>query len=473
VLACLPPVCPEWLGDRSFAEAHRVRFPYVAGEMAQGIATPRMVLEMARAGMLGFFGAAGLPLDRIEAGVREITAGLGGHDVSWGANLIHSPQAPDHEARTAELYVRLGVKRVSASAFMRLTPAVVHYAVAGLRTDPAGGVVRDHHVFAKVSRPETAEPFLSPPPAAVLAELVRRGAISEVQARLAAGLPVAEDVTVEADSGGHTDNRPLAVILPIIGALRDRLAAAHGYRRPVRVGAAGGIGTPAAAAAAFALGAAYVLTGSVNQSTIESGLSAAGKRLLAQAGVADVAMAPAGDMFELGARVQVLRRGTLFAMRAQQLYELYRTHESLEAIPADVTRKLERDVFRAPLDEVWRQTLAFWQAREPRDAERALREPRHRMALVFRWYLGGASRWARQGDADRQSDFQIWCGPAMGAFNAWVRGSFLEPLEGRTVVQVARNILEGAARVTRAHHWRCHGVAVPPAAFDFRPRPLP
>src|SRR5438132_1544560 len=36
-LACLPPASPEMLGDTSFAETHRVRFPYVAGEMAQGI----------------------------------------------------------------------------------------------------------------------------------------------------------------------------------------------------------------------------------------------------------------------------------------------------------------------------------------------------------------------------------------------------------------------------------------------------
>jgi hypothetical protein len=137
-----------------------------------------------------------------------------------------------------------------------------------------------------------------------------------------------------------------------------------------------------------------------------------------------------------------------------------------------VVHKLEREVFRAPVEEVWRETLAFWQAREPREAERALREPRHRMALVFRWYLGGGSRWARRGEADRQPDFQIWCGPAMGAFNAWVKGSFLEPLGGRTVTQIARNILAGAARIARVQQWRCHGVPVPAAAFDFRPRPL-
>ena len=86
-------------------------------------------------------------------------------------------------------------------------------------------------------------------------------------------MPVAEDITVEADRGGHTDNRPLVALLPAILALRDELAARHGYTRPIRVGAAGGLGTPAAVAAAFALGAAYVLTGSVNQAAVESGLS--------------------------------------------------------------------------------------------------------------------------------------------------------------------------------------------------------
>ena len=56
-------------------------------------------------------------------------------------------------------------------------------------------------------------------------------------------------------------------------ALRDEIAEQYGYAVLPRVGAAGGIGTPAAVAAAFSAGAAYVLTGSVNQSALESGLS--------------------------------------------------------------------------------------------------------------------------------------------------------------------------------------------------------
>ena len=124
------------------------------------------------------------------------------------------------------------------------------------------------------------------------------------------------------------------------------------------------------------------------------------------------------------------------------------------------------------VDDIWAETEAFFAARDPRQVERASADPKHRMALVFRWYLFNGAQWAREGHAERRADYQIWCGPAMGAFNEWVRGSFLEPVGARTVRQIALNLLEGAATVTRAGQLRAAGVAMPASAFDFRPRPL-
>jgi trans-AT polyketide synthase/acyltransferase/oxidoreductase domain-containing protein len=471
LLATLPGLWPEWLGDRSFGEVHGVRFPYAAGAMANGIASVDLVVACARAGLLSFFGAAGLSLERVEKSLDAIGTALGGRHV-FGSNLIHSPNEPALEEAVADLYIRRGVHRVDASAFMALTPAVVRYACTGLRLDPGGRIERTHHVFAKISRPEVARRFLSPAPPEMLQQLVEQGRLTRAEATLAAHVPLAEDVTVEADSGGHTDNRPLVALFPTIRALQDELSRTHGYTRPIRVGAAGGLGTPTGVAAAFALGAAYVLTGTVNQAAVESGLSADGKRMLAQAEVADVIMAPAADMFELGVKLQVLRRGTMFAVRAARLYELYLAHPSLEAIPADLRTRVEKDVFGTSLQAVWDDTRAFFERRDPSQVERAERDPKHKLALVCRWYLGKSSRWAIEGDAARRLDYQIWCGPAMGAFNAWVRGSFLEPAEARGVVPIALNLLEGAAVVTRAQQLRTYGVPVPPAAFDFRPRPL-
>ncbi len=472
LVGTLPGIYPERLGDRGFNEAHGVRFSYCTGAMANGIATTRMVIAVAEAGMLGFFGAAGLPRDRVSAAVDELTTVLGHRPLAWGVNIIHSPNEPALESAVADLLVTRGVLRAEASAYMALTPAIVRYACAGLRATPDGRVVRTHRVMAKVSRPEVARGFLSPAPKAMLDTLVREGKLTADEARLAGYVSVAEDITVEADSGGHTDNRPLAVVLPVILALRDELTREHRLALSARVGAAGGLGCPSAVAAAYALGAAYVLTGTVNEAAVESGLSVEGRAMLADATLADVMMAPAADMFELGVKVQVLRRGTMFGPRAQRLYEAYMAWESLEAMPAAQREKLEREVLGASLETVWAETRAFWVKRDAGEVARADGNPRHRMALCFRWYLGMSSRWAITGEPTRKLDYQVWCGPAMGAFNTWVRGSFLEPPPARTVVQIGRNLLEGAAQVTRAQQLRACGVPVPSSAFRYIPRPL-
>lgn len=474
LIAALPPIYPEWLGDRGFCEAHRVRFAYVAGAMANGIATARMVIAMARANMLAFFGAAGLAYPKVERNLDVLCAELGTDDdsPSWGANLINSPQEPELEERVADLYIRKGVRRVSASAYMKLSPSIVRYAYSGLRVDAQGQVVRKHHVFAKISRAETAEQFMSPAPKAMLDALVAQGHLTAQEAQLASTLPVAEDIIVESDSGGHTDNRPLSALLPDIQALARKLTKTHQYTRPIRVGAAGGIGTPTAAAAAFAAGAAFVLTGSVNQAAVESGISDEGRLMLAKASLVDVIMAPAADMFELGVEVQVLKRGTMFGPRAKKLHDYYHKYGALEEIPAKDREQLEKRVLGMSVDDVWRETEAFWSKRDPAQVEKAHRDPRHKMALVFRWYLGKASKWAIDGEGSRKLDYQIWCGPAMGSFNTWVEGSFLEAPEARTVVQIALNIMEGAGQLTRAHQVKTFGLPVPAEAFDVRPQPL-
>src|SRR5205823_4340013 len=177
-----------------------------------------------------------------------------------------------------------------------------------------------------------------------LQELVRQGHLTPEQVRLAERIPIAQDLTAEADSGGHTDNRPLVTLLPTMLALRDRLQVQHNFEQPLRVGAAGGISTPASVAGAFAMGASYVLSGSVNQACVESGSSDLVREMLAQAEQADTAMAPAADMFEMGVKVQVLKRGTMFAMRAAKLYELYRACSGPDDLPAAERAALEKNL---------------------------------------------------------------------------------------------------------------------------------
>lgn len=467
----LPGTYPEWLGSRRFAELCGSRFPYVVGEMARGISSARLVIESVRAGFVAFFGSAGLRPHATAEAIDEITAAVGA-DSSWGANLIHSPDRPERESEIVDLFLEKRVRKVSASAFMGLSKDVVRYSASGLERDSKGAAVRKNHVFAKISRVEVAEPFMSPPPADLLRELVAAGKITEDQAEMQTALPVAEFVTVESDSGGHTDNRPLGSLFPVIAELRDRIVQRFGYENPIQLGAAGGLGTPSGVASAFGLGADYVVTGSVNQSAVESGQSEAGRAMLCEAGIADVTMAPAADMFELGVKVQVLKRGTMFAVKAQRLYELFRRHGNVEQFPAKDREWLEKQVLRESFESSWARILEYKAKTDPAFAAKNDRNPRDQLAHVIRLFLFMGSQWAREGNEERKADFQIWCGPAMGAFNDWARGSFLEPCEARSVRQIGLNLLEGAAQATRARQLRSFGVMVPESLCAYRPQAM-
>lgn len=469
-LAWVPALPPHRLGDPSFQRDYGVRVNYVAGAMANGIGSAEIVIAMAKAGMLGFFGAAGLNTARIEAAVDRIQREVG--SLPYGFNLIHSPHEPHQEQQTVELYLQRGIHVVSTSAYMGLTPSVVQFRATGMKRRPDGSIEAPNKILAKVSREEVAIRFLEPPPASMLDALVAQGRITAEEARLAAQMPMADDLTAEAASGGHTDNQAAPVLLPLLLALRDRICQARGYAQPVRVGAAGGIGSPAAVAGAFAMGAAYIVTGSVNQACIEAGTSDLVKQMLTTAAAPDVGMAPASDMFERGVQVQVLKRGTLFAMRAQRLYTVYREYDRWDDVPDDVKTEITDRVLQRTFDAVWNDCRDFFAERDPSQVARAEKDARHKMALVFRWYLGLSSHWAIAGDSDRRLDAQVWCGPAIGAFNSWTRDTFLAEASNRTVVGVAANLMAGAAALTRAR-WLLHqGVDAGMNAGRWIPRPV-
>ena len=457
----IPAIDPSELGDAAFRAAHGVKWSYVAGAMAGGIASVELVTTMAKAGLLSFFGSGGLPVEVTERAVKTLSSSIS--DLPFGFNLLHNPVEPAVEEKTVDLYIEHGIHRAEASAFMGLTAAVVRYRLHGIEDDGSGGIRCPNRVMAKVSRPEVAEKFLRPAPPEMIATLVKRGVLTDQQALLARRIPIADDITAEADSGGHTDHRPLVVLVPSLMQLRDRIMREEGYAslgiRP-RVGAAGGLGTPKGIHAAFAIGADYVLTGSVNQSSREAGTSAVAKQMLSEASWWEVATGPAPDMFEIGAKVQVLGRGTMYAQRAQKLYDLYRTYASMEEIPAKEMEKVEKQFFRRPVADVWEDTRRYWTDRDPKQIERAETDPRHKMALSFRWYLGMTSRWARAGDEERKRDYQMWCGPAMGAFNEWAKGTDLAPLEGRSVVSIATALMRGATIEARIHLARTLGLPV-------------
>ena len=467
VLGVINPCQPSQLGDPGFCDAYGVAYPYYAGAMANGINSVDMVIALGKARILSAFGAGGLSVERVCQAIDQIKSALA--DAPFAVNLLHNPGNPDWEMQCVTEFIQRGVPVVEASAYVNLSPAIVYYRVMGLSRDASGRVSANNKVIAKVSRPEVARQFMSPAPEKFLKKLVKKGLIDQSQADLAKHIPMADDITVESDSGGHTDHGVLACILPSTLRLRDQIQQEQGYSQWIRVGAAGGIGTPEAALAAFAMGAAYVVTGSINQACDEAGTSGLAKDLLKKAEVADVVSAPSADMFELGAKVQVLKSNTMFGIRSQKLYALYKAYDSLDEIPEKELETLESQIFLKPLSQVWDETAAFFNSRNmPDQIQAANKNPKRKMALVFQWYLGQSSKWAIDGSEERRFDYQIWCGPAMGACNHWLAGTVME--SQRPVATLAHNMMIGAAYLSRVNCLRDMGVKVPFQVAEFSPK---
>lgn len=297
---------------------------------------------------------------------------------TFGMNLLHHMMSPDKEVRMIDLYLKNGIHLIEASAFMGITPALVIYRAKGLSRNHDGSVSVQNRIIAKVSRPEVAEAFLSPAPAHVLERLV-------------------------------SDNR---------------LTAGE------------------AAAAAFLLGAEFIGTGSINQCTVEAGTSDSVKDLLQEANVQDTSYAPAGDMFEAGARVQVLKKGLFFPARANKLFDLYRQYNSLDEIDEKTKTLIEEKYFQRSFEEVYEQLK---RDKSPAQIAKAEQNPKHKMAMVFKWYFSHTTRLALEGKSESKIDYQIHCGPALGAFNQWVKGTPLENWRNRHVDLIGKQLMEETA----------------------------
>ncbi|MBU0973593.1 MAG: PfaD family polyunsaturated fatty acid/polyketide biosynthesis protein, partial [Proteobacteria bacterium] len=434
------------LGCREYKKDHHLKYAYATGGMAHGIASREMVVKMGKAGMIGYFGANGLSLDEIEQAIVYIQGRLD-QGQSYGMNLMAGPGEEEQVA----LYLKHKVARVEAAAYLQMTPALVRYKLNGLHRNPDGSVLVSNKIMGKLSRPEVAMGFLSPAPPEIVNDLVKQGAVTRDQADLARNIPMADDICVAADSGGHTDMGAASALMPALMRLRNGMMEKYHYAQKIRIGAAGGIGTPEAAAAAFILGADFILTGSINQCTVEAGTSDRVKALLQEMNVQDTAYCPAGDTFEMGSKVQVLKKGVFFPARANKLYELYRHYDAWDKIDKKTRNQLETRYFKCGFEDLYARCKQGF-ARE--EILRAENNPKQKMALVFRWYLNQGHRLALEGAEENRVDFQIYCGPALGAFNQWVKGTELENWQNRHVDEIAEKLLNDTADLLKERFHR-------------------
>jgi trans-AT polyketide synthase, acyltransferase and oxidoreductase domains len=430
-------------GSELFQKRYGLKYPYIVGSMYKGISSAEIVIRACKAGLLAFYGSGGVRIEQIENAILKIKSSLTNGE-TFGVDLIYNAENPEAEEQIVDLLLKYKIKVIETSAYINISPALARYKIRGLKTDDSGNIVSGNRVIAKLSRPEVAENFLSPIPEKLIEKLYNSQSITREEAELARRVPIADEVTAEADSAGHTDCSNPCVLWPSMILLCKRNTQKYKYSQTICIGAAGGIGTPEAIAAAFMLGADYVVTGSINQCTVEAATSDAVKDLLQKANIQDTDYTPAGDMFELGAKVQVLKKGLFFPMRANKLFNLYRNYNSLSEIGAEVREQIQNKYFHKSFDELWKDIKQY----KGFDDEQISRlSEKSKMAYIFKWYFGYATRNALGGNTENVVDFQVYCGPAMGAFNQYVRGTSLDSWHNRHVDNIGMLLMDEGAKI--------------------------
>ena len=108
-----------------------------------------------------------------------------------------------------------------------------------------------------------------------------------------------------------------------------------------------------------------------------------------------------------------------------------------------------KPIFKKSFEEIYKDTRKYFSETAPKTIEEAEKNPKLKMALIFRWYLWHTNLLAIQGVVDQKVDFQIHCSPAMGAFNQWVKGTKYEDWHSRHVDEIADLLMNGAVNVLK------------------------
>lgn len=275
------------LGDANFKKEYGLKYAYVVGGMGNGVSDEKLVIQTGKGGVLGFYGTSGVDIEEVEAAIKKIQSTLKNNE-PYGFNVTYDVKNPNVEEKLYDTLLKYNVNVVEAAGYVMLTKALVKYRVKGLVKGLDGTITAQHKIIAKISRPEVAEYFMSPPPYKIVQELLQEGEISDEEAELSQRIPMASDLCVESAAAGYTDTVNMLTLLPSINQLKETVEKEYKYQSEIRIGVSGGIGTPNAAATMFMMGASFILTGSINECTVEANISNRVKEMLSSINVQDI-----------------------------------------------------------------------------------------------------------------------------------------------------------------------------------------
>lgn len=435
-------ISAETLGSSDFKKKYGLKYAYIGEAMYNGISSAKMAASLANAGMLGLLGTQGRTKEEVSQDIDSVREQVKNSNCTIGINITNSPYNSKIQSSILDLCISKQVNLIEVSEYMSITKELVLYRLHGVKEIKDGKVTVPNHIIAKVSRIEIAELFACPPQQKLVDELLKEGSISDEEARAARKIPMADSITITCDSEGHIGTSAGFLLVPLVKQMIQKCTKEYGYDMEINVGTTGGIGEPKAAAAAFLSEADYIGTGSINQCTQEAAVSESVKEILESIDIHDTEYVPEENLFELGAKCQVVRKGLFFPARANKLYETYRYFDSIENLDAKLASQLEERYFGKTFNEIYDEVI---KTASHEEIEQAEQNKKYKMLLIFKWYFNKSRMDAIKGNQSNKVNYLIKCSSAMGFFNNWSKGKPFEKRENRHVDQIGIAILEEAA----------------------------
>lgn len=428
------------LGSKSFKEDFNLKYAYLVGPMYRGISSKDMIIRLARNGMLGFIGSTYMDLEDLRKEIIEVKKELYNNE-SFGVSLTYQNDDSLIEGKIIKILLEEKVNIVQLSGYIQITEEIAKYRIKSLFKTRDNKVSCKVKFIIKLSRPEVAKAFMEPVPKYIIEKLLGRKEITLEEAKIAENYPIVDSICVEANSSGCTDGKSINCLLPRMIKLRNDCIENNYYDCNVYVGVTGGIGTDFAAMSMFIMGADYIMTGSINQCTVESQISEEVKNKLQNIDIQDTDYAPGIDLFEFGAKVQVLKKGSFFCVKANKLYEIYKQYNSLDELSEEVKEMLIDKYFEKDFETIYDEMCKILPQENNNEKKK--------MALIFKWYLINSQLFAIKGNSNRRIDYQVYCSPALGAFNQLVKGTDMEKWINRHVEVIGQYIMDGAEKLIR------------------------
>ncbi|MEN8907794.1 MAG: hypothetical protein ABF289_17730 [Clostridiales bacterium] len=431
----IPKLLPEDLGSSRFLHRFGLKYAYVAGAMYNAISSKEMIIELAKNGYLGIYGTKDVEFDQIENDIVKIKSII--PERIFGCNIVHNVIEEQFEMKLIKMLLKYKINILEVSSFVNITLPLAYYRIVGIKERIEGGFVIGNKIMVKVSRVEIAKNFLKPAPEKIIRELINMSLINERQAKIAKEIPMADAITLEDNENNITQSFSYLV------DQRDELYKNSNTKYDVFLGLTGGIGSPVIALNMFNNGADYIVTGTINQCTVESGISDKAKNSLSSCDISDVISLHFNGDFNINKKINVLKKGTLFPMRVNKLYNIYNKYKNLKNVDSSDIDKIESQIFKKSIREILNEVEIYFKKNDPNQLNN------DRLYLLIKWYLIISAKLSLEGTSNRELDYQILCSNAMGIFNYWVKGSYLENHQNRYVADIAEHMLKGTAYLQR------------------------